>query len=140
MRVLEVHLVAPRRGDGNAAAASVQLLALCEAYTYLHRECTAATAPLSPLVDALRIALEDAKFVAKRWALRREGEAAAKEFDRGALPLAEQRAKFRRAADGVETPRQEIFELVNERRLFFRGASVTRLCLALRTQLFPSRL
>ena len=57
MRVLEVHLVAPRGGDGNAAAASVQLLALCEAYTYLHRECTAATAPLSPLVDALRIAL-----------------------------------------------------------------------------------
>ena len=59
------------------------------------------------LDDALRIALEDAKFVAKRWALRREGEAAAKEFDRGALPLAEQRAKFRRAADGVETTRAE---------------------------------
>ena len=59
------------------------------------------------LDDKLRIELEEAKFVAAHFVLRREGPGAAATIAASAAPVAELRAKFRTAADKVERTRSD---------------------------------
>ena len=59
------------------------------------------------LDDKLRIELEEAKFVAAHFVLRREGPGAAATIAASAAPVVELRAKFRTAADKVERTRSD---------------------------------